>query len=146
MCSKDYHHGSEMIFLCKYRISTSFLSTPRMFHQQHLLNTFHVPGAKRFIWIQSSQLSELGAIIISVLQMQKMRHRERDNLLNITQLITHTAGIWTQAVNSSILGTRGETPTTNGFYKPVYPPQHEDSAGMGFCLKSVLINFHLRRV
>lgn len=64
-----------------------------MFHQQHLLNTSHVPGAKWFIGIQSSQLFELGAIIISVLQMKKMRHRDRYNFLNITQLITHTTWI-----------------------------------------------------
>lgn len=35
-------------------------------------NIFHVPGTKWFTWIQSSQLFELGTIIVFILQMKKI--------------------------------------------------------------------------
>lgn len=72
------------------------------------------PGAKWFILIQSSQVFKPGAIIVSVSQMKKIETHTGSNLLSIRQLISGTAGIWTQVVNSSTLSTRGQKPTING--------------------------------
>ena len=72
------------------------------------------PGVKWFVLIQSSQLFKPGAITVSVSQMKKIETHTGSNLLGIIQLISGSAGIWTQVVNSSTLSTGGQKPTING--------------------------------
>ena len=98
-----------------------------------------MPGTKWFTWLQSSQLFELCTTIVCMSQVKKLRHRDKVVWSMPHSLQVALPGFETRksTAASRYLSTRAEKPTTNSLYKFV-PSSAWDSAGMCFCLHSVL--------